>query len=403
MEAPTYHAGMIERTSRIESIDALRGLVMIVMVLDHVRHAFMLTGNPEDVATTTPGLFLTRWVTHFCAPVFVFLAGTSAWLYESRGRSKREVARFLFTRGLWLVALEITVISFGWIQTTGLVIWQVIAAIGVAMMTLSALLFVPRWLMITVGIFLIAGQDVYIQAMGWFSGDLAPLRKVLQSGGLISTPAVTMLVIYPVLPWIGVLTLGYAAGGLMSGEPHERRMRFCKIGVCLVVAFVVIRSLDGFGNMRPFMEQAETGPAWIAFLACEKYPPSLAYLLMTLGPAMLGLALFERVPGTIMRMLQVFGRVPLFFYVLHIYMVQSSSRLFFWLTDDSPVLLLGADLSAHAGLSHIALLPIPETLQGIGLFNTYLITAICVAVLYPMCRWFGKLKQRNRSVWLSYL
>ena len=162
------------------------------------------------------------------------------------------------------------------------------------MMTLSALLFAPRWLMITVGIFLVAGQDVYIQARGWFSGDLAPLWTVLQGGGLISTPAVTMLVIYPVLPWIGVLTLGYAAGGLMSGEPHDRRMRFCKIGMCLVVAFVVIRSLDGFGNMRPFMEQAKTGPGWIAFLACEKYPPSLAYLLMTLGPAMLGLALFER-------------------------------------------------------------------------------------------------------------
>lgn len=394
---------MAARTSRIESIDALRGLVMIVMVLDHVRHAFMLIGNPEDVATTTTGLFLTRWVTHFCAPVFVFLAGTSAWLYESRGRSKREVARFLFTRGLWLVVLEVSIVSFGWLHATDLVIWQVIAAIGVAMMTLSALLFAPRWLMIAVGIFLVAGQDAYVLAVDWFQPDLAPLWCILQGGGLASISAVEILVIYPVLPWIGVLTLGYAAGGLMSGESHERRALFWKIGACLVVAFAIIRSIDGFGNVRPFWEQAETGPAWMAFLACEKYPPSLAYLLMTLGPAMFGLSLFERVPGAIMRVLQVFGRVPLFFYILHIYMVQSGSRLFFWITSGEPVLLLEAELAGHPALSHVASYPTPEDLQGVGLFSTYLITAICVAVLYPLCRWFGNLKQRKRSIWLSYL
>tara|TARA_R110002096_G_scaffold42768_3_gene115109 strand:- start:6170 stop:7378 length:1209 start_codon:yes stop_codon:yes gene_type:complete len=402
---------MTERTSRIESIDALRGLVMIVMVLDHVRHAFMLTGNPENVATTTAGLFLTRWVTHFCAPVFVFLAGTSAWLYGSRGRSKAEVARFLATRGLWLVVLEVTVVSFGWMHTVQLIFWQVIAAIGVAMMVLAALLFVPRWLMIAVGVLLVAGQDVYNLAVAWFQPDLLPLWRFLQGGmfrptfGLVPLGPVDVLVIYPVLPWIGVLTLGYAFGGLMNGEADERRARFLKVGAWLVVAFVVLRSIDSVGNVRSFWAQAESGPAWMAFLACEKYPPSLAYLLMTLGPALIGLALFERVPGAIMRTLQVFGRVPLFFYVLHLYMVQSGSRLFFWIADGEPWLLLEGEMSglAQAGLTDAALRPVPAELQGADLFSVYLITAICVAALYPLCRWFGELKRRNRSVWLSYL
>lgn len=401
---------MTGRPSRIESIDTLRGLVMIVMVLDHVRHAFHLA-NPEDLANASPALFLSRWVTHFCAPVFVFLAGTSAWLYGSRGRSKAEVARFLFTRGLWLVVLEVTVVTFGWMHSLQLIFWQVIAAIGVAMMALSGLLFLPRALLVAIGLFLVAGQDLYNQAMSWFQPDHVSWWRFLQGGmfrppfGAVPMGGFDVLVVYPALPWIGVLTLGYAAGGWMRGDASRRRRLFVRIGLALIAAFLVVRFVDGFGNVHSFWRQAEAGPAWMAFLRCEKYPPSLAYLLMTMGPAFVALGLFDRTPGTIQRVLQTFGRVPLFFYVLHIYLVQSGSRLWFWITEGEPALLLTGEVSgmSRAGLIQAQFEPLPAGLQGASLATVFVLTGVCVLALYPLCRWFAGVKRRSDSVWLSYL
>jgi uncharacterized membrane protein len=234
--------------------------------------------------------------------------------------------------------LELKLISFGWVHSFQLIFWQVIGAIGVAMMALSALLFLPRSVMIVIAVVLVAGQDVYNLAVDWFRPDHLPLWRFLQGGmwrphpGVVSQWGFQVLLIYPVLPWIGVLTLGYAAGGLMHGEPNQRRARFLNLGSCFVVAFLVLRGIDGFGNVRSFWGgQASSGPGWMAFLACEEYPPSLL-------------------------------------------------------------------LAAEAGLR-----PLPEGFVGTDLFTVYLFTAICVAVLYPLCRWFGERKRRSRSVWLSYL
>ncbi|MFN3240262.1 MAG: DUF1624 domain-containing protein [Planctomycetota bacterium] len=401
---------MSERSSRIESIDALRGLVMVVMVLDHARHSLTLFGNPENVATTTPLLFLTRWVTHFCAPVFVFLAGTSAFLYGRR-RSRGDASRFLVTRGLWLLVLELTVITFVVMHGLQILFWQVIAAIGVSMIALAALLWLPRWALVVVGVALVAGQDACRDWGDGTTGVWADAWRLLHGSwarptfGIVQSPIGPILPVYPVLPWIGVMALGYATGGLLGGDDRDRRRRWLSLGAALLLAFFVVRLLDGWGNARPFWAQREQGADWIALLACEKYPPSLAYALMTLGPAMLLLAWFERAPGPVQRWLQMFGRVPMFFYIVHHALVHGTAVAMFWLRDGQGVHLIQAELSflAPAGLADVDFEPLPQGFQGFGLGAAYLVTVACVLLLWPMCRWYDRVKQRSRSVWLSYL
>jgi len=398
-----------ERSSRIESIDALRGLVMVVMVLDHARHSLTL-GNPEDVATTTPLLFLTRWVTHFCAPVFVFLAGTSAFLYGRR-RSRGQVSRFLLTRGLWLLVLEFTVVTLVSMHGLQVIFWQVIAAIGVSMLALAGLLWLPRAAIVVIALLLVAGQDLYRGLGDGATGWWLDAWRLLHGGwsrptfGIVDSALGPMLPVYPVLPWIGVMALGYSAGGLLDGDDRDRRRRWLCLGVALVLAFFVVRLVDGPGNVRSFWEQAERGPMWIAFLACEKYPPSLAYLLMTLGPAMFALAGFERTPGPVQRWLQLFGRVPMFFYILHHALVHGLAVLLFWLRDGQGVHLIQAELSflRSAGLADVDFEPLPRDFAGFGLGTVYAVTVACVLVLWPLCRWYDGVKQRTRSPWLSYL
>lgn len=382
---------------------------MILMVLDHARHAFML-GNPENLEATTAALFLSRWVTHFCAPVFVFLAGTSAWLYQSRGRSKRAVSLFLLTRGVWLIVLEVTVVTVGWVHSMQLIFWQVIAAIGIAMVMLGLVLFLPRKLTWAVGLVLVFGQDAYALLAEHFVPENINAWRLLHGGmqrpffGLIQMSEVDALIVYPALVWSGVMVLGYLFGGCFAGEPNERRWRFVKIGVVVTAAFACVRAIDGYGNVLHW-SAAAPGTAWMAFLKCEKYPPSVAYLLMTLGPALILLGYFERIPGAVTRGLQVFGRVPMFFYILHIYMLHCGSRLVFWLVEGEPVLLMQAEMSGltQAGLIEAPFEPLPEGFEGFGLVVVYVITATCVAVLYPLCRWYGGVKRRRNSVLLSYL
>ncbi|MCK5943782.1 MAG: DUF1624 domain-containing protein, partial [Planctomycetes bacterium] len=346
-------------------------------------------GNPEDVASTTPMLFLTRWVTHFCAPVFVFLAGTSAWLHGHRGagRPTAELSRFLATRGLWLLLLEFTVVTFVVMHSLQVLLWQVIAAIGVAMLALAGLVWLPRWAIVAVGLLLVAGQDLYRELGASASGGWLDAWRLLHGGiqrpspGIVQTEWVTVLPIYPVLPWIGVMALGYAAGDLLAGDERDRRRRWLTLGGALVALFVVVRLADVAGNTRSFWQLAEQGPTWIALLACEKYPPSLAYLLMTLGPAMFALWWFERAPGPLQRWLQMFGRVPLFFYVLHQAMVHAFAVLLFWLRDGRGTHLIQAELS------FLGFEPLPAGFTGFGLWVAYAASAACVLLLWPLCRW----------------
>lgn len=373
--------------SREASVDLLRGLVMVLMVLDHVR-AYLSNVNfdPLDLGQTTVPLFMTRWITHFCAPIFVLLAGMSARM-AGRTQSRPELARFLATRGLWLILLEVTVISFGWYFTFTFshgIILQVIWAIGVAMLALSALIFLPTRAIAAIAIMIIAGHnslDAIVPRPG-LAGDLWRLLHV--QSPLATVP---VLAIYPVLPWIGVMALGYVLGGAFRRTASERQVEFLLIGASMVVVFVLLRAAAVYGDPAPWLD----GPrAALGFLRTTKYPPSLQFVLMTIGPGLIALAFIDRLQGVARKVLLAYGRVPLFFYATHIYLVHLAAMA------TSALLGFGAMTAA------VLFLDMPDS-YGVGLAAVYAAWIGLLAVLYPMCVWFGRLKRRGRGWWWSYM
>src|SRR6185312_6107059 len=282
--------------TRLTSIDTLRGLVMIVMALDHTRDFFANGGfNPRDVTDTA--LFLTRWVTHFCAPTFIFLAGISAFLYGAQGRSTREVSRFLVTRGLWLVLIEFTVVRLGWSFDIhfNYFVAQVIFAIGVSMVALSAIVYLPRGAIAAIGLAMIAGHNALDGIKAEQLGAAAPLWHLLHQPGLFGiAPGVKFVVLYPLIPWIGVMAAGYALGPVFTQERAARVQQLFTLGAAVTLGFVVLRASNLYGDPAPWAIQDNLLAAVLSFINCEKYPPSLLYLGMTLGPALMLVAAFER-------------------------------------------------------------------------------------------------------------
>jgi uncharacterized membrane protein len=394
--------------SRIDAVDLLRGLVMVIMLLDHTRdfvHADGLVFDPTDLTRTTPILFFTRWITHFCAPIFVFLAGTSICLQLARGKPKPELSRFLVTRGLWLIVLEFTVIraavAFDF-DTTSLGFIQVIWAIGVSMIVLAALIHLPLRAVAAIGIAIVALHNLAdgFGVQGWQGpGSPAPgfmesLWMVLHQPGFILVLGRPLLVLYPVLPWIGVMTAGYALGAVYGWEPARRRRFLVRLGLAMIAAFATLRFLGVYGEQIPFATQKNGVFTLLSFLNTSKYPPSLLFVLMTLGPAMLALAWFERTErGPVGRALVTYGRVPLFFYILQ------------WLTAHS----LGILFSLMAGKPIAHLLAFPGSVRpvpagaGFSLGVVYATWLLGIAITYPLCRWFAGVKRRRTDWWLSYL
>jgi uncharacterized membrane protein len=380
---------------RLESVDILRGLVMVLMVVDHARDFFTNFGfDPTDLSRTTPGLFLTRWVTHFCAPVFAFLAGTGAYLSGARGKSRGEFASFLLTRGLWLVLLELTVVNFGLIfnprPTTLylLVFWS----IGCSLIVLAGLIYLPTWLVGAIGVAMIAGHNL---ADGLRPETLGPLRPLLfilhQQGPIVGLPGPVLFVVYPLIPWIGVTAAGYAFGALLLLRPTERRQRLLTLGLGLSAAFFVLRWLNFYGDPRPWSPQASPLFSVFSFLNCQKYPPSLLFLLMTLGPAITLLACVEQARRPLGRMLVTLGRVPLFFFVAHFYVVHALA------------VVVAAVRGVSTGWLFPSAFPIfPPAESAFSLPVAYLVSAVVIALLYAPCRWLAELKRTNRSHWLSY-
>lgn len=383
---------------RLRSVDLLRGLVMIVMALDHTRDFFTnVRIDPTDLARTTPLLFFTRWITHFCAPTFVFLAGASAFLYGARGRSKGELSRFLLTRGLWLIVLEITVIRFGWMFNLSyqFVVFQVIWAIGVCMLALSALIYLPRWAILTIGLTMIVGHNLTDGIQSGTRGPAGWPWLILHQPGEISLWGDHKLfVAYPLIPWIGVMAAGYGFGPiLLDPDAGRRDRRLPAIGLGLIAAFVAIRLANVYGDPRPWSVQESPLKSLMSFLNTAKYPPSLCYLLMTLGPSIAVLPLLERFRGPASEVPMTFGRVPLFFYVLHFYLIHG---------------LAGAAAIAKYGWQGaIDLARGPFSVAegyGYDLGINYLVWLGVLALLYPVCRWFARYKARHRdNPWLSYL
>ena len=381
---------------RIDSVDVLRGLVMIVMALDHTRDYFStFRFDPLDLAHTTPALWFTRWITHFCAPVFVFLAGTGARLSRARGRSPASLARFLWTRGLWLVIVEVTLVSFGWSFDPGLhtIMLQVIWAIGWSMVFLALLVRLPAAAIGAIGIAIVSLHNLLdpirparFGAFSWLWNVLhvSSWQPIAQPGGH------AFMLVYPLIPWIGVIAAGYAFGEIYAWDADRRRRFLLRLGTGLTALFVALRWTNLYGDPRPWAPQKNALFTVLDFLNCEKYPPSLLYLLMTLGPSIALLALLERRPGPVASKVVVYGRVPFFYYVLHIPLIHAMEISYFLVRYGPGVFRSGPGNP-------------PPADSGLSLAGIYLAWAVSVAILYRPCRWFADLKARRHEPWLSYL
>lgn len=381
---------------RLDAPDLLRGLVMVLMALDHVREFFTVVRfDPLDLTHTTAPLFLTRWVTHFCAPTFVLLAGAGAYLYGRRGHSRAETARFLLTRGLWLVVLELTVVRFGWLGNVSysLVLMLVIWAIGWSMVALAALVCLPTRVVAGIGIGIIVLHNLLNPLVPAQFNSLAWLWIAIHEGGFIPRGAGGFAFQYPVLPWIGVIAAGYGLGAVLV-LPAPRRHRILRtLGACMVAAFVLLGLLNIYGDTISWTPQRTLMRTIFSFLDTEKYPPALLYLLMTLGPVLALLPTLERVPeGAIKRFFVTFGRVPLFYYLVHVLLIRGLATLI--------ARVQGLDAAFLTNDVPFAEWP---TAWGFSLPVVYLIWVGVVLALYPLCRWFAGVKQRSRAWWISYL
>ncbi len=396
-----FEAAPATARPRLNSIDLLRGLVIVLMALDHTRDFFGASAqNPRDI--TQPALFLTRWITHFCAPTFVLLAGVSAYLFAAHGRSTREVSRFLLTRGLWLILIEFTLVGFGWNLSfaSDLFIAGVIWVIGASMIILAGLVYLPLWAITAIGLAMIFGHNlldgIHAEALGSASWIWNLLH---QPERLEFSPHFKLLVVYPLLPWPGVMALGYVLGSLFKGGPGLldkraaafRRLSLLWTGAALLAGFIVLRAVNLYGDPVGWEPQGTWLGTLLSFINCEKYPPSLLYLMMTLGPAMILLALFERADGTVVRWVTTYGRVPFLFYVVHLPLIHALAVVLAWFT------------TADVGWMFGAFVPDKPEGFGLSLGGIYAVWLSVLLLLYPLCRWFAGLKARRRDWWLSYL
>jgi uncharacterized membrane protein len=385
---------------RLDSVDLLRGLVMVIMALDHVRDYFTdARFDPTDLTQTTAGLFLTRWVTHFCAPGFVFLAGTAAFLAATRGKSRDQLARFLVSRGLWLILLEVTVIRFAWtfdFDFKRIFFVQVIWVLGVSMIVLAGLIYLPLRVIATIGIVMIAGHnllDAGPQTAGFRESATSAgwVWTLLHVQGVTTLPGgLALFVAYPLIPWIGVMALGYAFGPLLTRPSAERHRALLRLGGGLTVGFILLRTLNFYGDPSRWSVQSSPLFTALSFLNTTKYPPSLLFLLMTLGPSIMLLVPFERWTGPVARFFIVYGRVPLFYYILHLFLIHVIAVLVAGATGFGARNLVREWMSIPPGWGF----PLPVI---------YLIWVAVVLSLYPLCRWFAGVKARRREAWLSYL
>jgi uncharacterized membrane protein len=380
---------------RIYSIDIFRGVIMILMALDHVRD-FMSNSpiNPLDLTKTSAILFFTRWITHFCAPTFVFLSGTSAYLsLSSKKKSKKEASLFLLKRGLWLIFLEFTIIGFGWQFDVyfHMLFVQVIWVIGFSMIVLSDLIYLKPVYVGLFGLILIVGHNMLDFVTSDSFGNARLFWMVLHKQSLYQVNQYeSVFVVYPLIPWIGVMAVGYAFGTLFKQESQARRALFIKIGAACLLIFVVLRYFNIYGDPFPWQHQAVWWKDILAFIKCQKNPPSLLFLLMTLGISIIVLGLLENRNNKLTRIFIVYGRVPLFYYILHVYLVHG--------IEIAIVLLKGLPVKQYFVASITALGP-----NGFSLPVVYLIWLAVIVILYFPCRWYIKFKQRRTDWWLSYL
>ena len=366
---------------------------MVLMALDHVRDFVSnLRFQPENLARGSAALFATRWVTHFCAPTFFLLAGVGIGLSMQRGRPPAEMSRYLIVRGFWLLVLELVITPIGWrfsfqlLPAFALVLW----ALGWSMIVMALLVHLPRAVVAAVALLMIGAHNLLDGVRPQALGALAPLWHVLHVPGFV-VPGV-LLVAYPLVPWIGVMALGYLIAEVYRWEASRRRRFLISCGAVAVALFVLLRALNGYGNPEPWLPQRTRALTVASFLNVRKYPPSLSFLLMTLGPALVALALMEGVRSRVAGWLAVYGRVPMFFYVAHIFVAHASGVVL--------ALLQGGELRRIPVVTDPGSLP---DWYGVPLPGVYLAWACVVLVMYYPCRAFARLKESRTDWWLRYM
>ncbi len=390
--------------SRLMSIDALRGAVMVIMALDHVRdffHARAISFSPTDLTQTTPILFFTRWITHFCLPVFMFAAGMGVYLH-GRSRTRGQLSRFLVTRGAWFIVLELTVMQLAYnfnFSPRFLILLLILWIFGICMIAMAALVHLPiRWLAV-LSVAVIAFHNCLdgISAARFGAGAWA--WKLLHQPGIILVAAKQVLVTYTFLPWIAVMAAGFCFGQVLQLEPAARRRILLRLGAALTIGFIVVRAVNRYGDPAPWAHQKSGLFTLLSFVNCTKYPGSLDFLLMTLGPALLVLAWFDRRTFKPANPLVVFGRVPMFYFILHFYLIHALAVLAAWLRYGSSVArFMFNPLPSMGGPRQL----FPAD-SGYSLWVVYAVWLLTVALLYPLCRWFANVKSTRRDWWLSYL
>jgi uncharacterized membrane protein len=375
---------------------------MIIMALDHTRdfvHSAALAFSPEDLSRTTAAIFFTRWITHFCAPVFMLTAGFGAFLLGQR-RGTSDLSRFLWTRGLWLMALELSAVrlvmyfNFDYSLTIVTVFW----VLGECMILLAALVYLPRRLLAIVSCALILFHNLADGVTAASFGKAAWVWTALHQPGIIKLGSGSLLVAYPLIPWVGVMAAGYCLGPVFLWEPSRRQRFLVKLGLWLTAGFVLVRAVNVYGDPLRWAAQSSALMTLCSFLRCLKYPPSLDFLLMTLGPSIVALGLLDRVRPNNTNPLLVFGRVPLFYFVIHLFVIHALAMLLAYVRYGNAGIHYLTTLPGR-GMSGTALPPD----YGIPLWGVYVAWIAVVAVMYPACRWFAGVKQRRRDWWLSYL
>lgn len=372
---------------------------MIIMALDHTRdilHLTAVTDSPTNLQTTTPGLFLTRWITHFCAPTFVFLSGASAFLSFQKTNNIAASCRFLITRGVWLIVLEFTLVNFGvWFDPHfSVFLFDVIATIGVGFIILSMLLKASTKTILIIGLSIIFLHNLsgYIPA-----GNGSLLKRIsmmLVLPGAIPFGKGSLFIMgYPPLPWLGIMLTGFAVGRLFNYPAERRKSIFAKIGLASLVLFLVIRGINVYGDSVQWSEQKNGVFKMLSFLNVTKYPPSLVFCLLTLGVMFLVLSIAEGIENKFTRVTTVYGKVPLFYFLIHWYIIHPLLFVIVFLQGYKVAdLVFGTNLGRPKGVS------------GVNLFYVYLIWAGVVILLYPVCKWYGRYKEIHRDKqWLRYL
>jgi len=391
---------LLQDKKRITSVDLLRGIIMIIMALDHTRDFFHFdaqTGSPLDLTTTTPILFFTRWITHFCAPGFVFLSGTSAFLQSAR-KSKKELSIFLITRGLWLILAEVTIVNLLLTFDTGFtfIALEVIWAIGSSMLILGLMIWLPFEIILAVGLLIVLGHNT----LDFYEKDQttpfnATYDLIHRRGSHSLWGKHQLLILYPFLPWAGLMMLGYCLGKVLRNNDAAYRKRSLIIaGMSAIALFIILRFINVYGDPAPWSSQPTVFYTFLSFINSSKYPPSLFFMCMTIGPVLLLMAWWDEIQSGFTKIVSVYGRVPFFYFLAHLFVIHLFSAVTYFMRGHS----------FTEGVNPTAFIKFIQPGEGVQLRYVYLVWLAVVISLYPVCKWYDRYKTNHKEKkWLSYL